>query len=62
MLFLPFSALDKILGFEGAVKQAQEVFAARRLAAVVLLCGAGDRDIHVARGGDGYCRSRSARW
>ncbi len=27
MLFLPFSALDKILGFEGAVKQAQEVFA-----------------------------------
>ncbi len=31
MLFLPFSALDKILGFEGAVKQAQEVFASRRL-------------------------------
>jgi putative oxidoreductase len=39
MLFLPFSALDKILGFEGALKQAQEVFTARRVAAVVLLSG-----------------------
>ena len=39
MLFLPFSALDKIIGFEGAVKQAQEVFASRRLAAMVLICG-----------------------
>jgi putative oxidoreductase len=39
MLFLPFSALDKILGFERALKQAQEVFAARRVAAVVLLSG-----------------------
>jgi putative oxidoreductase len=39
MLFLPFSALDKIVGFEGAVKQAQEVFASRRLAAIVLTCG-----------------------
>jgi len=39
MLFLPFSALDKIIGFEGAVKQAQEFFASRRLAAVVLICG-----------------------
>lgn len=39
MLFLPFSALDKIVGFEGAVKQAQEAFASRRLAAVVLTCG-----------------------
>lgn len=39
MLFLPFSALDKIVGFEGAVKQAQEVFASRRLAAAVLICG-----------------------
>ncbi len=38
-LFLPFSALDKIIGFEGAVKQAQEVFASRRLAVVVLICG-----------------------
>jgi putative oxidoreductase len=39
MLFLPFSALDKIVGFEGAVKQAQEVFASRQLAALVLTCG-----------------------
>lgn len=39
MLFLPFSALDKIVRFEGAVKQAQEVFASRRLAAMVLICG-----------------------
>lgn len=38
MLFLPFSALDKMIGFEGAVKQAQEVFASRRLAATVLMC------------------------
>jgi putative oxidoreductase len=39
MLFLPFSALDKVLGFEGAVKQAQEVFKPRALATLVLLCG-----------------------
>ena len=39
MLFLPFSALDKSVGFEGAVKQAQEVFAGRRLAAAALACG-----------------------
>lgn len=31
VLFLPFSALDKIVGFEGAVKQAQEVFKPRPL-------------------------------
>jgi putative oxidoreductase len=39
ILFLPFSALDKIVGFEGAVTQAQEVFKPRLLAAAVLLCG-----------------------
>jgi putative oxidoreductase len=39
ILFLPFSALDKILGFRGAVTQAQEVFKPRLLAAAVLLCG-----------------------
>ncbi len=39
VLFLPFSALDKIVGFEGAVKQAQEVFKPRPLAAAVLMCG-----------------------
>jgi putative oxidoreductase len=39
VLFLPFSALDKIIGFEGAVKQAQEVFKPRSLAIAVLMCG-----------------------
>jgi len=39
VLFLPFSALDKIVGFEGAVKQAQEVFKPRPLAIAVLICG-----------------------
>jgi putative oxidoreductase len=41
MLFLPFSALDKIVGFEGAVKQTQEVFKPRAIAIAVLLCGLG---------------------
>jgi putative oxidoreductase len=39
MLFLPFSALDKVVGFEGAVTQAQEVFKPRALATLVLMCG-----------------------
>jgi len=39
MLFLPFSALDKILGFEAAVGQAREVFKPRALAILVLMCG-----------------------
>jgi putative oxidoreductase len=39
LLFMPFSALDKIIGFEGAVKQAQEVFKPRPLAVAVLMCG-----------------------
>jgi putative oxidoreductase len=39
MLFLPFSALDKILNFDGAVMQAQEVFKPRVLATIVLMCG-----------------------
>lgn len=41
LLFLPFSALDKVVGFEGAIKQAQEVFKPRALAIIVLLCGLG---------------------
>jgi putative oxidoreductase len=41
MLFLPFSALDKVIGFDGAVKQSQEVFRPRSLAIAVLLCGLG---------------------
>lgn len=39
LLFLPFSALDKILGFGGAVKQAEEVFRPRAVAVGVLLTG-----------------------
>lgn len=39
MLFFPFSALDKILNFDGAVKQAQEVFTPRPLATALLMCG-----------------------
>jgi putative oxidoreductase len=39
LLFLPFSALDKVLNFGGAVRQAQEVFKPRPLAAAVLLLG-----------------------
>lgn len=39
LLFLPFSALDKILGFDHAVKQAQEVFRPRALAVAVLCAG-----------------------
>lgn len=38
-LFLPFSALDKVIGFKGAVGQAQEVFKPRALATAVLMCG-----------------------
>ena len=39
MLFLPFSALDKILSFDHAVKQAQQVFRPRGLAVAVLMAG-----------------------
>ncbi len=39
ILFLPFSALDKIFGFKQAVAQAQEVFKPYWLAATVLMCG-----------------------
>jgi putative oxidoreductase len=41
MLFLPFSALDKTIGFEGAVKQSQELFKVRGAAIFVLMCGLG---------------------
>lgn len=41
MLFLPFSALDKVIGFPDAVKQSQEVFETRPAAVAVLLCGLG---------------------
>lgn len=39
LLFLPFSALDKVLNFQGAVKQAQEVFRPRVLGVAVILLG-----------------------
>jgi putative oxidoreductase len=39
LLFLPFSALDKILNFKGAVAQAQQVVADRRLATAFILAG-----------------------
>ena len=38
MLFLPFSLLDKILNFRGAVTQAREI-APGKLAVVLILCG-----------------------
>ena len=41
LLFLPFSALDKVLGFNHAVTQAEEVFRPRALAVIVLLVGLG---------------------
>jgi putative oxidoreductase len=39
ILFFPFSALDKILGFKGAVGQAQEVVSSRAAASILLLAG-----------------------
>ncbi len=39
MLFFPFSALDKILGFAGAVAQARQVFTNRAVATAVLMAG-----------------------
>ncbi len=39
LLFLPFSALDKIFGFDHAVKQAQSVFMPRPIAIAMILLG-----------------------
>ena len=39
ILFFPFSALDKMINFHGAVGQAQEIFRPRLLAAAVILAG-----------------------
>lgn len=39
LLFLPFSALDKIFGFDHAVKQAQQVFKPRSVAIGLILMG-----------------------
>lgn len=38
-LFLPFSALDKILNFRGAVAQAMQVISAEGPAKALILCG-----------------------
>jgi hypothetical protein len=39
LLFLPFSALDKIFDFDHAVKQAQSIFKPRPLAIAMILIG-----------------------
>jgi putative oxidoreductase len=39
LLFLPFSALDKVLNFGGAVQQAREIFRPRTLGIAVILIG-----------------------
>lgn len=39
LLFLPFSALDKVLNFDGAVAQASETVSWRPLAVLAILCG-----------------------
>jgi putative oxidoreductase len=39
LLFLPFSALDKIFGFDHAVKQAQTMFKSRPVAIALILIG-----------------------
>lgn len=39
LLFLPFSALDKIFGFNHAVRQAQEMFKPRPIAIVLIITG-----------------------
>jgi putative oxidoreductase len=39
VLFFPFSALDKILGFKDAVGQAQEIVSSRAAASLLLLAG-----------------------
>jgi putative oxidoreductase len=39
VLFFPASALDKIFNFDGAVKQAQQVFKSYRIAVALILIG-----------------------
>ncbi len=39
VLFFPASALDKILNFNGAMKQALQVFTSRQVAAALILAG-----------------------
>jgi putative oxidoreductase len=74
LLFLPFSALDKVLNFEGAVRQASETFSWRPLAILAILCalgievimpigivtGAGDRACALVMAG--YCALTAILW
>jgi putative oxidoreductase len=39
VLFFPASALDKVFNFEGAVKQASEIFSPRQIAVASILAG-----------------------
>ena len=39
LLFLPFSAIDKLFGFPGALAQARQIFRPRPVAVAVLLTG-----------------------
>jgi putative oxidoreductase len=41
VLFFPFSALDKIINFNGAVAQAQQAVASRAAATILILIGLG---------------------
>ena len=41
ILFLPFSALDKVLNFQGAVAQAQQITPSRAAAVALILVGLG---------------------
>jgi putative oxidoreductase len=74
LLFLPFSALDKVLNFEGAVRQARETFSWRPLAVLAILgalgieiimpigivTGAGDRVCALVMAG--YCALTAILW
>jgi putative oxidoreductase len=40
-LFLPFSALDKVLNFDDAVDQAAQAISSRLLSTILILCGLG---------------------
>ena len=74
MLFFPFSALDKILNFGGAVGQAQEMFHNRALATFVLMGGlfieivmplcilTGEADRLAALIMAGYCMATALLW
>ena len=57
-LFLPFSALDKVLNFDGAVAQARQVVPSRAAAAALDPGRSVRRGVHVARRHHGHRRPR----